>query len=53
MDIGDQFLSEVLKRTKEILNHVTRVEKDQLYDALKVFYDFFAKDDQVLQTNEL
>jgi len=49
----DQFLKEVLCRTKEILNHVQRVDGDDLYEAMKVFYKFFAKGDGVLQTSEL
>ena len=42
MDIGEQFLTEVLKRTKEILNHITRQNKNMLYEALKVYFKFFA-----------
>lgn len=52
-DIGEQFLTEVLMRTKEILNYINRKEGNTLYEALKVFYKFFAKDDGILQTNEL
>jgi hypothetical protein len=53
MDAQDQFLKEVLRRTKEILNHIWRKDGETLYEALKVFYKFFAKDDGILQTNEL
>ena len=53
LDIGEQFLSEVLKRTKEILNHVQREDGNNLYEAFKVFYKFFAQEDGILQTNEL
>lgn len=53
LDIGEQFLSEVLRRTKEILNHVQREDGNNLYEAFKVFYKFFAKEDGILQTDEL
>ena len=53
LDIGEQFLGEVLRRTKEILNYIQRKDGHMLYEALKVFYKFFAKDDGILQTNEL
>lgn len=53
LDIGEQFLGEVLRRSKEILNYIRREDGNTLYDALKVFYKFFAKEDGVLQTEEL
>ena len=53
LDIGEQFLGEVLRRTKEILNYIRREDGNMLYEALKVFYKFFAKDDGILQTDEL
>ena len=42
IDIGEQFLSEVLWRTKEILNHIRREDGAMLFEAMKVFYKFFA-----------
>mmetsp|Transcript_4889 Transcript_4889/g.4659 ORF Transcript_4889/g.4659 Transcript_4889/m.4659 type:complete len:87 (+) Transcript_4889:213-473(+) len=53
LQFDDHFLTEVLKRTKEILNHINRTDGNTLYDALNVFYDFFAGDDKKLQTDEL
>lgn len=53
LEFDDHFLTEVLKRTKEILNHINRTDGNMLYEALKVFYKFFAGDDGVLQTDEL
>lgn len=52
MDIGEQFLTEVLKRTKEILNHVTRQNGTMLYEALKVFFRFFAEKKEGLSPHE-
>mmetsp|Transcript_17987 Transcript_17987/g.15910 ORF Transcript_17987/g.15910 Transcript_17987/m.15910 type:complete len:300 (+) Transcript_17987:216-1115(+) len=53
IDIGEEFLSEVLKRSKEILNYINRKDGNMLFEALKVLYKFFAKEDEVLQTKEL